>query len=37
VRDREERDTVKINLAKARLFTKRQIGNQVAGFVCGEA
>ena len=35
--DGEERDTVKINFAEARLFTKREIGNHVSGFVCGEA
>jgi hypothetical protein len=35
--DGEERDTVEINFAEARLFTKRQISNQMSGFVRGEA
>ena len=35
--DGEERDTVKINFAEARLFTKCQIRNQMSGFVRGEA
>jgi len=35
--DGEEWDTVKINFAEARLFAKRQIGNHVSSFVCGEA
>jgi hypothetical protein len=35
--DGEKRDTVEINLAKARLFSKRQISHQMSGFVCGEA
>ena len=36
VGDREKRDTVEINFAKARLFTKREIGNQMSGFVRGQ-
>ncbi len=35
--DGEERDPVEINFAKAGLLTKGQIGNQMAGFVRGEA
>jgi hypothetical protein len=34
--DGEKRDTVEINFAKARLFTKREIGDQMSRFVRGK-
>ena len=35
--DGEERDTVEVNFANARLFTKGQISNQMSGFMRREA